>query len=386
MPQRRGPAQRPAQPRLRRSRARVGERPVRLRADGHDRGPRRRPPAARPRLRRRRPAGRRGRGSTLPAGVARARTCCACARPRAGARRPRPAASSTPARRPRGGRTGVRLDARRPRAGSSSPRATTAAAARRCDGTDLGEPEIGAGFGTAWRVPAACRERRDRVRARTAWSRRATRLARSPCCSCSRCSCCGAAARRAPRAARAAPRRRPAHAAAVGAPRRADRRPGGPRARVRVRRPRHAAVRARRLRRALARDRRRARSRWPAARSSAIAVPILTIADPPREPRRLQPRVPGRPDRRPLGHGRRRDAADPRAGARAQYGQGAAGSSPSRSAQRRRPATTSALIATLRANHGSSASWRASVEQRARRARRRAPAARTRPGCRTGPT
>jgi hypothetical protein len=26
-----------------------------------------------------------------------------------------------------------------------------------CDGKDLGEPEVGAGFGTAWRVPATCR-------------------------------------------------------------------------------------------------------------------------------------------------------------------------------------------------------------------------------------
>ena len=83
----------------------------------------------------------------------------------------------------------------------------------------------------------------------------------------------------------------------------------------------------------------------------AAAGALLLGGRPAPHPRRPRPRSRGlqlrvrpRADRRPLGDGRRGGPADPRAGPNAQYGHG-----PSRSR-----ATTSALIARLRANHGSS--------------------------------
>ncbi len=51
-----------------------------------------------------------------------------------------------------GGRTGIRLDLQGPARlvlAESYNRGRRAS----CDGEDLGEPEVGAGFGTAWRVP-----------------------------------------------------------------------------------------------------------------------------------------------------------------------------------------------------------------------------------------
>jgi hypothetical protein len=63
--------------------------------------------------------------------------------------------------------------------------------------------------------------------------------------------------------------------------------------------------------------------------------------------------------------GRRARAGPARARA-PQYGQGAPGASPSRSAARRRPARISSLIATLRANHGSSASCAPTFAARSR--------------------
>ena len=57
----------------------------------------------------------------------------------------------------RGGREGVRLDLGAPARlvlAESFNRGRRAS----CDGRDLGEPEVGALFGTAWRVPADCRE------------------------------------------------------------------------------------------------------------------------------------------------------------------------------------------------------------------------------------
>jgi hypothetical protein len=56
-----------------------------------------------------------------------------------------------------GGRTGIRLDVRAP---ARLVLAESYNRGRRahCDGRDLGEPEVGAGFGTAWRVPAGCRD------------------------------------------------------------------------------------------------------------------------------------------------------------------------------------------------------------------------------------
>ena len=127
------------------------------------------PPAAR-----RRAASR----STLPAGPDAAerrrpgrsrRTCCACAR-----------RASTPARRRR--RARGRRRAPRPAAAATGVRLALDAPARlvlaesfnrgrraSCDGRDLGEPEVGAAFGTAWRVPGDLPRGGDRVRARTAW-------------------------------------------------------------------------------------------------------------------------------------------------------------------------------------------------------------------------
>ena len=57
----------------------------------------------------------------------------------------------------RGGREGVRLDLGAP---ARLVLAESFNRGRRanCDGRDLGEPEVGALFGTAWRVPADCRE------------------------------------------------------------------------------------------------------------------------------------------------------------------------------------------------------------------------------------
>ncbi len=55
-----------------------------------------------------------------------------------------------------GGRTGIRLDLHGPARlvlAESYNRGRRAS----CDGQDLGEPEVGAGFGTAWRVPQTCR-------------------------------------------------------------------------------------------------------------------------------------------------------------------------------------------------------------------------------------
>jgi len=57
----------------------------------------------------------------------------------------------------RGGREGIRLELRTP---ARLVLAESYSRGRRasCDGRDLGEPEVGGAYGTAWRVPASCRE------------------------------------------------------------------------------------------------------------------------------------------------------------------------------------------------------------------------------------
>ncbi len=57
----------------------------------------------------------------------------------------------------RSGRTGVRLDVRAP-ARLVLAESYTAGRLATCDGHDLGAPAIGDAFGTAWRVPAGCRD------------------------------------------------------------------------------------------------------------------------------------------------------------------------------------------------------------------------------------
>ena len=161
----------------------------------------------------------------LPAGRSR-RTCCGCARPA----RARPTARARAA--------WCRRDGRPAAAATASGSPSTAPArlvlaesynrGRRasCDGRDLGEPEVGGGYGTAWRVPATCRDVDDHVRARTASSTRATRSRWSPCAAC--CSLLVIAPARArrpsPRAA-ATPDAAPARGCRR-ATRGADRRPG----------------------------------------------------------------------------------------------------------------------------------------------------------------
>jgi hypothetical protein len=70
---------------------------------------------------------------------------------------PAPGRVVSAGRATRGGRTGVRLDLRAParlvlaESFNRGRRAT-------CDGHDLGPPEVGDAYGTAWRVPAGCRD------------------------------------------------------------------------------------------------------------------------------------------------------------------------------------------------------------------------------------
>jgi hypothetical protein len=70
---------------------------------------------------------------------------------------PAPGRVLSPGRATHGGRTGVRLDVRAParlvlaESFNRGRRAT-------CDGHDLGPPEVGDAYGTAWRVPAGCRD------------------------------------------------------------------------------------------------------------------------------------------------------------------------------------------------------------------------------------
>ena len=131
---------------------------------GDDRGSRRRPSAARRRAASRSNCPPARRGSSCPAGalapyLVRLRSA------RTAPGRRRRAASSTPGpRTAAAAATGIRLDLQAPARlvlAESYNRGRRAS----CDGEDLGEPEVGAGFGTAWRVPATCRERDDRVRA-----------------------------------------------------------------------------------------------------------------------------------------------------------------------------------------------------------------------------
>jgi hypothetical protein len=70
---------------------------------------------------------------------------------------PTPGRVISPGRATHGGRTGVRLDVRAParlvlaESFNRGRRAT-------CDGHDLGPPQVGDAYGTAWRVPAGCRD------------------------------------------------------------------------------------------------------------------------------------------------------------------------------------------------------------------------------------
>ncbi len=70
---------------------------------------------------------------------------------------PAPGRVLSAGRATRGGRTGVRLDVRAParlvlaESFNRGRRAT-------CDGRDLGPPQVGDAYGTAWRVPAGCRD------------------------------------------------------------------------------------------------------------------------------------------------------------------------------------------------------------------------------------
>ena len=93
------------------------------------------------------------------------RTCCACVPPRVHGRPRAPVASSTRARpHVAAAATGIRLELDAPARlvlAESYNRGRRAS----CDGRDLGEPEVGAAFGTAWRVPASLpRRRRSRSR------------------------------------------------------------------------------------------------------------------------------------------------------------------------------------------------------------------------------
>ena len=208
----------------------------------------------------------------LPAGRARA---VPAAPALAGRRRAAPgaarAASSTPARRRRGGRTGVRLDARRARLARARrelqprparelrrPRPRRAGGRRR----------VRHGLARARRLPRG----RDRVRARTGWCTRATSSRSVARADPARCSLVAAAARAARGATPAEPSRRPAdrRAAHAGAARGADRRAGRRSRSASCSPPAAAPLFALGVvPRPLARDRRASRSRWPAARCSA---------------------------------------------------------------------------------------------------------------------
>ena len=150
---RRRAARRRGQPRVRADRHRVRA-PDRPAGRGDDRGLRRRPPAARPRLRAAPAAG--GRAAPQPPG-GRARALPAAPALGRDSRAPRPGPRRRRRHGDQGDRTASGSSSTHP-PGSSSPRASTAAAARRCDGRDLGEPEIGGVYGTAWRVPASCQQ------------------------------------------------------------------------------------------------------------------------------------------------------------------------------------------------------------------------------------
>ena len=280
-------------------------------------------------------------GADAPGAPGRAcsrRTCCACARARA-PRRPRPAASSTRAARARTG--------------------TAPACASRCDAPgpararrelqprpprDVRRPGPGGAGGRRGLRHGLARPgdlpRRGRSRSgRTAWCSPGTLRCRLRG-ACSRCCVAASAAGGVAAGGTARSRRGERRVGArAGAAERAADAPGGaprgrrptlrrrppPRARARVRRVRaRAAVspcsaRSSRaaavvLLRALPRD------RGQAARAGGRRDPRDRGADPhdpdpAREPRRLQPRVPGGADRRPLGRRGRHHAADPRAGA-----------------------------------------------------------------------
>ena len=79
-------------------------------------------------------------------------TCCACARARARRSRHR-AAWCRRDGATRGGREGIQLALTGP-ARLILAESFTRGRRATCDGQDLGEPDVGDGFGTAWRVPA----------------------------------------------------------------------------------------------------------------------------------------------------------------------------------------------------------------------------------------
>ena len=196
---------------------------------------------------------------------------------------------------------GVRVELAGP-PGSCSPRASTSAGGA-CDGDDLGEPGAADGFANGWDVPADAATWSS-CSVRTARAPSATSLSGLACLRCSCCSRCGAApggrVERPP-----CGRARPASAASA--------RPGG-RDRPRGRRRRASCSLCAPARcvpapgaAALARGPSTACSapRGGARGGGARALP----APPARRPRRLQLGVPRRPDRRPLGGGRRVRAA-----------------------------------------------------------------------------
>ncbi len=105
----------------------------------------------------------------------------------------------------------------------------------------------------------------------------------------------------------------------------------------------------------------------------AIVVPAALSHLPRQRPRRLRHRLPRRAPGRALGHG-----GEPWSlliFALRQYGQSGESCPSRRRSGRGAFATSATLIATLRANHGSSASWRSALRRPLRRAQRRAHAA-----------
>ena len=205
-----------------------------------------------------------------------------------------------------GGRTGIRLDLQAParlvlaESYNRGRRAT-------CDGQDLGEPEVGAAFGTAWRVPETCRN----VTISFAPNRLVT-AGYAVSAVVALVLLALLIVKRPPPRTDDPPLAGGEGETHAGRTRRADRGARRARARLRVRGPRHAALLRRRLPRAVARHR-----RPPVGpgrrRHTRHRRPDPHADHPARGPRRLQPRVRDRPHRRPLGRGRGAHPVHPRA-------------------------------------------------------------------------